>query len=163
MTAVLLGALTGVYRWQLVKWREDLATREISPYGGVFWMASAQPARASFGQTRFWIYATFFNYVEIVDLSPHTFAAVERRGAIRPVTDESLVVLYKLPKLRSLSLRDTQITDNGVRHVKSLKHLEHLDVTGTGITEAGLRELRMAIPNCRVRWQDDEGTGNGDG
>ena len=59
-------------------------------------------------------------------------------------------MLYKFRKLRSLDLRDTEITDGSVRRIAALKRLEHLDIRGTQISDDGLRELRVALPNCEI-------------
>ena len=115
-------------------------------------MASALYSRRTGGQSKGWFFITFSNYVEAVDLSPHNFSAKKRRGSILPVGNEALVVLRKLPRLRSLDLRDTLINDEGLQYIKSLNQLEQLDVRGTRITARGCEQLRIALPNCDIRW-----------
>jgi len=39
--SILLGVVTGVYRWHAVKSQERQAQSDIHPYGGVYSMASA--------------------------------------------------------------------------------------------------------------------------
>ncbi len=58
------------------------------------------------------------------------------------VTDEGLVHLKGLTKLESLGLWDTQITDAGLAHLKGLAGLETLSLINTRITNAGLENLK---------------------
>jgi hypothetical protein len=141
---------TAVYRWQAVKWLEEQAQFELNPYGGVYSMASALDISRTGGQSKGWFFVTFLNHVEAVDLSPHNWWAIKRRGKILPVDNEALPMLHKFRKLRSLNLRDTQITDEGLQHIKALKRLEWLDVRGTQITDDGLQKLQAALPNCEI-------------
>jgi len=147
---VLLGVVSVVYRWQAVKSQERQARSDLFPYGGVYSMASALYSVRTGGQSKGWFFDTFLNYVEAVDLSPHNWAAMERRGKILPVDDDALVVLDRFPGLRSLDLRDTQITDGGLRHLQAQKRLARLDLRGTRITDDGLRKLRVALPDCEI-------------
>jgi hypothetical protein len=146
--SILLGIVTAVYRWQTVKSQERQAQSDLHPYGGVYSMASALYNIRTGGKSKGWFFVTFLNHVEAVDLSPHNWSAIERRGKTDAVDDDALAMLYRFRELRSLDLRDTQITDGGVRHLAALKRLEHLDIRGTRITEDGLQELRGMLPNC---------------
>ena len=148
--SILLGIVTGVYRWQAVKSQERQAQSELSPYGGVFSMASALYNIRTGGESKGWFFVTFLNHVEAVDLSPHNWSARERRGKTLAVDDNALAMLYRFGELRSLDLRDTQITDGGVRHIAALRQLEQLDIRGTQITNDGLQKLRGALPNCEI-------------
>jgi|GEM_PF-5186905 hypothetical protein len=148
--SILLGIVTGVYRWQAVKSQERQAQSELSPYGGVFSMASALYNIRTGGESKGWFFVTFLNHVEAVDLSPHNWSAMERRGKTLAVDDNALAMLYRFGELRSLDLRDTQITDGGVRHIAALRQLEQLDIRGTQITNDGLQKLRGALPNCEI-------------
>ena len=113
-------------------------------------MASALYSIRAGGQSKSWFFETFMNYVEAVDLSPHNWSATERRGKTLPVDDDALVILVGFPKLRTLDLRETRVTDKGVPHIRTLKGLERLDIRGTRITENGLQELRRALPDCEI-------------
>lgn len=113
-------------------------------------MASALQNIRTGGQSKGWLFVAFLNYVEAVDLSPHNWSARERHGKTLAVDDDALAMLYSFRELRSLNLRDTQITDGGVRHIMALKRLEQLDIRGTRITDNGLQELRRALPNCEI-------------
>jgi hypothetical protein len=148
--SILLGIVTGVYRWQAVKSQERQAQSELSPYGGVFSMASALYNIRTGGESKGWFFDTYLNHVEAVDLSPHSWSAMERRGKTLAVDDNALAMLYRFGELRSLDLRDTQITDDGVRQIAALRQLEQLDIRGTQITNDGLQKLRRALPNCEI-------------
>jgi len=148
--SILLGLGTAVYRWQAVKMQERQAQADLYPYGGVYSMASALTNIRTGGQSKGWFFTTFLNHVEAVDLSPHNWSAMERRGNTLAVDDDALAMLSKFPELRSLDLRDTQITDGGVRHLAALRRLEHLDIRGTRITDDGWQRLRRTQPDCEV-------------
>jgi len=148
--SILLGIVTAVYRWQVVKAQERQAQSDLYSYGGVFTMASACHITRTGGQQKGWFFITFLNYVEDVDLSPHNWSAMERRGKTLTVDDNALPILHRFRELRSLDLRDTQITDEGVRHIAALSRLGKLDIRGTRISDNGLQELRGALPNCEI-------------
>jgi len=54
------------------------------------------------------------------------------------VADEDLRLLARQWELESLSLADTRITGNGLRHLRGL-HLTGLNLDGTRVSDAGLR------------------------
>lgn len=148
--SILLGMVTGVYRWQAVKSQERQARYDLYPYGGVYSMASALYSERTGGRSKGWFFVTFLNHVEAVDLSPHNGSAIQRGGKTLAVDDHALAMLSRFRKLRSLDLRDTQVTDGGVRHIAALKRLEQLDIRGTQITDDGWHELRRALPGCEI-------------
>lgn len=58
------------------------------------------------------------------------------------VTDDGLEHLKGLTNLYALDLLDTQITDAGMEHLKRLTRLNDLRLTGTRVTDAGLEYLK---------------------
>lgn len=56
------------------------------------------------------------------------------------VTDDTLICLRHLPKLRELDLNETRITDAGLAVLAELPQLESLRLRKTAITEQGFRE-----------------------
>jgi hypothetical protein len=60
-----------------------------------------------------------------------------------------------MPHLERLELFGTHVTDEGLGYLKGLKHLRHVDVRKTKITEAGIAELRKALPDATVLHGDD--------
>lgn len=147
---VVLAIGTAAYRWHAVRSRQQQAQYDLYDYGGVFTMASAAHSRRTGGPPKSWFFVTFQNYVESVDLSPHNWSAVERRGKVLAVDDAALALLRGFPELRSLDLRDTRVTDRSVRRLMALSGLQRLDLRGARITDQGERELREALPDCEI-------------
>ena len=59
--------------------------------------------------------------------------------------------MVKLKQLKELWLSGTQITDVGIKEVVKLQKLEILRVRGTKVTKAGVAELKKALPNCEIK------------
>jgi len=66
------------------------------------------------------------------------------------ITDAGLKELAKLQKLTDLRLSGTQITDAGLKEVAKLENLTSLYLGGTKITDAGVAELKKALPKCFI-------------
>jgi Leucine-rich repeat (LRR) protein len=67
------------------------------------------------------------------------------------ITDAGLEIVEHLPKLRSLYLQDcTGVTDNGLGYLKGIADPETLDLRGTGVTDAGVKQLQKALPALRI-------------
>lgn len=67
------------------------------------------------------------------------------------ITDRTLALLATLPKLESLRLAGTKITDEGFRtHLLPLERLKELDLTGTAVRGPTAREWKAAQPDRRV-------------
>jgi Leucine-rich repeat (LRR) protein len=77
------------------------------------------------------------------------------------ITDDGLIEIGKISKLKHLSLYKTAISDNGLGHLSGLTKLENLDLSKTKVNGNGLKHLK----NCsRIRTlglvgtrTDDEG------
>jgi hypothetical protein len=65
-------------------------------------MASAVHSIRTGGQSKGWFFETFLNYVEAVDLSPHNWSAIERRGKTLAVGDGTLAMLSRSSRTTSL-------------------------------------------------------------
>jgi hypothetical protein len=63
------------------------------------------------------------------------------------VTSASAGLLAQLSSLKVLNLCNTSVDDVAVDSLARLRHLEHLDVLGTQISEAGVARLRCALPD----------------
>ena len=86
---------------------------------------------------------------EILELlARHPAAGLSGEGQM---TDDLLEDLCRrAPTLTALGLSGCrQVTDEGMRHLASLPSLQHLDLSGTGITDAGLQVLRH-LPQLRT-------------
>ena len=79
----------------------------------------------------------------------------------RRITDAGLAHLNGLVKLETLTIYfATQITDAGLAHLKGMPNLQALDLSRTRqlktldlagqITDAGVADLRKALPNCKI-------------
>jgi hypothetical protein len=49
-----------------------------------------------------------------------------------------------------LDVSDTGVTDAGLDNLCGLTRLETLRLSGTQVTEAGITNLRNALPNCEI-------------
>lgn len=58
--------------------------------------------------------------------------------SLTDITDKDLKALSKFPRLKSLDLSRTKITDDGLAHLLSLKELEELTLVRTDISKQGL-------------------------
>jgi hypothetical protein len=97
----------------------------------------------------------------------------------RRVTDSTLDLLAALPEIREPGLRDTRVTDAGIRRIGGLTKLERLFLDGVAITDQGLsspisckeleavslcdtriegRNLAALKPLCRLRCLAVEGS-----
>ncbi len=59
----------------------------------------------------------------------------------KPITDDDLVQLKKLPKLENLDLSNTQVTSRGMAHIAKLKNLKYLSLWNTRVDDEGLQYL----------------------
>jgi hypothetical protein len=59
-----------------------------------------------------------------------------------PVTDAAMPGIGAFSALTTLRLRDSRVTDEGLRHLERLTGLSDLDLSGSAITDAGLKHLR---------------------
>jgi hypothetical protein len=50
-------------------------------------------------------------------------------------------------------LSRTRVTDADLAHLAGLPALEHLSLTYSKVTDAGVAELQKALPNCGIRLQ----------
>ena len=57
--------------------------------------------------------------------------------------DDDLTHLVEAPDVEYLDLRETGITDAGIKKLRHLKNLYGINLAGTGITDDGLRELQV--------------------
>jgi hypothetical protein len=44
-------------------------------------------------------------------------------------------------------------TDAGLANLKGLTKLQSLNLWGTQVTDAGVKKLRRALPNCKILWK----------
>lgn len=58
------------------------------------------------------------------------------------ITDDMLMYVSKLPNLEELDLYGTEVTDDGLQHLTELKHLQVLSLKGVNITDEGLKSVK---------------------
>jgi hypothetical protein len=67
------------------------------------------------------------------------------------VTSAGLKDLGALKRLQTLFLGGTQVTDAGLKELTNLKRLTYLELYDcVRVTDAGVAELRKALPNCKI-------------
>jgi hypothetical protein len=71
-------------------------------------------------------------------------------GFTNPIRGPGLVHLKGLRDLRTLSLRNSPVTDDAVDPLSTMNWIRDLDLSGTEITRAGLDRLRQALPTTRI-------------
>jgi hypothetical protein len=49
-----------------------------------------------------------------------------------------------------LEVSDTNISDEGLQHLRELNSLRFIYLDGTKVTKKGVEELRAALPDCCV-------------
>jgi hypothetical protein len=74
---------------------------------------------------------------------PHDFLARVTQVflAKSEVTDDDLRILARLPHLNHLELQDTKVSDNGIKYLAALTKLETLHLNCTACTDTGLMSL----------------------
>jgi hypothetical protein len=102
----------------------------------------------------------FFSDVTYVDMREATDADLETLSGLNrlelvvldrsTVTDAGLARLVQHQELRGVSLIDAQVTDAGLEHLQKLPHLKSLFLAGSPVTDQRVKELRSALPECRV-------------
>ena len=56
-----------------------------------------------------------------------------------------------LKNLTVLSLTDTKVTNEGLRHISGLKNLTWLVLWDTKVTDEGIARLKAALPGLEIR------------
>lgn len=70
------------------------------------------------------------------------------------ISDAALQYVSRCPNLKHLGLVDTNVSNDAVDFLKSLKNLETLDLTGAKITAQGVETIKAALPDCKVVWEE---------
>jgi hypothetical protein len=71
------------------------------------------------------------------------------------ITDDSLAVLQKMPYLEFLDVSNVDISDKGLEYLKELPSLKELYITHTKVTSSGIEGLKRALPNLVVHFWGD--------
>jgi hypothetical protein len=71
------------------------------------------------------------------------------------ITDDGLAVLQNMPCLEFLDVSHVGISDRGLEYIKGLTSLRELYITHTKVTSTGIEELKKALPNLVIHfWVD---------
>ncbi len=70
--------------------------------------------------------------------------------ANNPINDQSIKYLKQLPDLRILDISRTPITDDSIGVLSGMKNLKELRVHGTKLSNAGIKKLVNALPDCKI-------------
>lgn len=69
------------------------------------------------------------------------------------VTDADMVEIAKIPHLKKLNLdKNPRITEECINQLTRLKELEKVHLSGTAIAKAALPEMRQKMPHCRFKF-----------
>ena len=60
--------------------------------------------------------------------------------------------LQSLSNLWWVTLRGTDISDDGLKYLQNLSKLKILDLRETKVTEKGLGQIKQALPSCTLNW-----------
>ncbi|MES1223794.1 MAG: FN3 associated domain-containing protein, partial [Bacteroidota bacterium] len=67
-----------------------------------------------------------------------------------PVSDADMKTIGRFENLRRLELNFSEVTDNGLNALTSLKHLHTISLSGTKVTYAGLKEKLAGLKNLKT-------------
>ena len=66
------------------------------------------------------------------------------------ITDAGLKEVAKLQQLSWLNLYKTKVSDAGLKEVAKMKQLKVLGLVDNKITKAGVAQLKKALPKCII-------------
>jgi hypothetical protein len=72
------------------------------------------------------------------------------KAAAAALRDGDLAALRQVPHLRELALSGSRVSDAGLRQLHSIQSLRLVEVGRTRVTQAGVSALREALPACKV-------------
>ena len=100
------------------------------------------------------LHQLFLSSTQITDAGLENLGALTNLRELRldatKVTDVGLEHLKGLTELQVLNLNSTKVTDVGLVHIKGLSKLRTLWLSNTQVTDEGVKELRQALPNCKI-------------
>jgi hypothetical protein len=66
------------------------------------------------------------------------------------ITDDGLKHVSEMKSLIYLQIHVSGITDEGLMHLKNLSELQQLYLSDTQVTDAGVKQLQLALPTCKI-------------
>ena len=76
--------------------------------------------------------------------------SLEFQSVTRMLEDHHLAKLEALPELWAIDLRNTKITNQGLRHVAGLNNIRWITLPDTGVTDAVVTELQEQRPDLEI-------------
>lgn len=64
--------------------------------------------------------------------------------------DEHILQLKGLPHLKEIDLSGSEVTDKGLRRLADFRSLRRIDVRNTKVTAQGVKELKKVLPDCEI-------------
>lgn len=89
-------------------------------------------------------------YIANIDLTQIVGPGAAHRNSTSQITGKGLSELKDLPNLHVVQLIGTLTRDEDLQYLKFLSRLVLLDLKDTKITDAGVAELKKALPNCKI-------------
>ena len=62
--------------------------------------------------------------------------------------------MKKLTGLTHLDLSGTEVSDEGIGHLKGMTRLNYLNLFETKVTRRGYEDLSASLPDCRIEMAD---------
>jgi hypothetical protein len=66
------------------------------------------------------------------------------------ITDRGLALIAKAQHLEYLNLVSTDVTDKSINAIVNIKTLKNIYTYDSGITEKGIQQLQVALPNAKI-------------
>ncbi len=73
-------------------------------------------------------------------------------NCVKKPTDDDLALLKPLTDLCLLDLSGSPITDAGLKHLEGLKYLAYITLTDTAVTADGAARLQQTLPNASISY-----------
>lgn len=66
------------------------------------------------------------------------------------ISDDGLRHLKRIRNLEHLRLNVTKVSDEGLGHLTTIRTLKKIELERTNVTDKGIAELRNSLPNCEI-------------
>ena len=159
LICIFVGSLTlgwHSYCWRLQQAEQQRAVAAVKELGG-----TAQPSFSSGSPVALFLERNnaenmfFLDDKHIRDDDLKIFASAEMTRSLHlfrnEITDEGLVHLKNLRHLQFMDLRHNhEITDEGLQHLENMPEMEQLILIGTKVTPADVQKLQTKMPNAKI-------------
>jgi hypothetical protein len=157
LAVTIIAALLGwrLYVWRAQQEQQRQAIAEIQARGGQTSVTFGSSAEAIALGGRKADNSVVFDIIQLTndDLEGLEHAPLTRSLVVvgSQITDDGLVHLKNLKQLEYLDLKkNKQLTDAGLVHLEELKNLKLLILIGTQVTPAGVKRLQQKLPHTKI-------------